>query len=122
MVVEAGAARGCRAMAAVPQSSLAVPATLHASLLGSGASYPGTAASAASPRRRCSSSVISGTLPNLVPRLLGTVTIAVRAGVIGSDETPAVRSGLALPGFFAVTMAGIASAAGFGFRFLGGRL
>jgi class 3 adenylate cyclase/tetratricopeptide (TPR) repeat protein len=34
VVVEAGADRGCASMAAVPASSLAVPATLHASLLG----------------------------------------------------------------------------------------
>jgi len=91
-VVEAGAERGYVSMAAVPSSSLAVPATLHASLLGRldrlGPAAKNVAQAGAAIGRDFSHELLSAAVPLPEPELQDALRRLVEAGLVFQRGVP----------------------------------
>jgi predicted ATPase len=91
-VVEAGADRGYASMAAVPASSLAVPATLHASLLGRldrlGPSAKTVAQVGAAIGRDFSHELLAAAVPLAEPELREALRRLVEAGLVFQRGVP----------------------------------
>ena len=91
-VVEAGADRGYASMAAVPASSLAVPATLHASLLGRldrlGPAAKNVAQVGAAIGRDFSHELLAATAPLAEPELQDALRRLVEAGLVFQRGAP----------------------------------
>jgi class 3 adenylate cyclase/predicted ATPase len=91
-VVEAGADRGYASMAAVPSSSLAVPATLHASLLGRldrlGPSARNVAQAGAAIGRDFSYELLAAAAPLAEPELREGLCRLVEAGLVFQRGAP----------------------------------
>jgi class 3 adenylate cyclase/predicted ATPase len=91
-VVEAGADRGYLSMAAVPRSSLAVPATLHASLLGRldrlGPAAKNVAQVGAAIGRDFSHELLAAAVPLAEPELQEALRRLVEAGLVFQRGAP----------------------------------
>jgi DNA-binding winged helix-turn-helix (wHTH) protein/predicted ATPase len=91
-VVEAGADRGYASMSAVPQSSLAVPATLHASLLGRldrlGPAAKNVAQVGAAIGRDFSHELLAAAAPLAEPELQEALRRLVEAGLVFQRGLP----------------------------------
>jgi class 3 adenylate cyclase/predicted ATPase len=93
-VVEAGADCGYRSIAAVPPSSLAVPATLHASLLGRldrlGPSAKNVAQAGAAIGRDFSYELLAAAAPLVEPELQEALRRLVEAGLVFQRGAPPI--------------------------------